>query len=464
MSKRSERRRFLQLMGTGAAALTLPGMRRLSGRGQDHPNLVFLLADDLGYGDLGSYGHPTIKTPHIDGLASDGMRFTSCYAPAPNCSPSRAGYLTGRHPYRVGVYNWIPDGNPMHLRRPEITLPEWLKKRGYDTGLFGKWHLSGKFNSPAQPQPDDHGFDYWFATANRVQPSHVNPANFVRNGEPVGQIEGLSAHIVAEEALRWLNNRADPSRPFCLFAWFHEPHMPIATTERYKQMYPDATEREATYYGDVSHLDDGVGKIVKGLDEMGARENTFVFFTSDNGPEYRPDASKPGSAGPLRGKKGHTYEGGIRVPGIARWPERIPSGAVSDEPISGLDLLPTVAEIANLPIPADRHIDGQSMTPVFEERPINRQQPLYWQMNNAHHRHKIAIRDGRWKLLATRGFTDFELYDLAKDRGEQNDLAGQQPERVRELAVKMKSLHHGIHRAGYDWPGLNDLGRRIRPD
>ena len=154
------------------------------------PNFLVILCDDLGYGDLGCYGHPTIKTPHLDRLAAQGMRLTSCYSSAPVCSPSRVGLLTGRTPSRVGVYDWIPGNHPMHMGRNEITVAQLLKQGGYDTAHTGKWHCNGKFNSPEQPQPGDHGFDHWFSTQNNASPSHENPKNFVRNGEPVGPLEG----------------------------------------------------------------------------------------------------------------------------------------------------------------------------------------------------------------------------------------------------------------------------------
>ena len=204
------------------------------------PSFLVILCDDLGYGDPACFGNKTIKTPCLNKLASEGMRLTACYAAAPVCSPSRAGMLTGRVPNRVGVYDWIPHNSRMHLRRNEITVAALLKEVGYDTCHTGKWHLNGKFNSAEQTQPVDHGFNHWFSTQNNALPCHFNPVNFVRNGTPVGETQGYSSSMVADEALRWLERRARKDRPFCLFVWFHEPHEPIASPEKYVKLYPQA--------------------------------------------------------------------------------------------------------------------------------------------------------------------------------------------------------------------------------
>src|SRR5438105_2191576 len=191
------------------------------------PNVVILLCDDLGYGDLACFGHPQIRTPNLDKMAREGARFTSCYSAAPVCSSSRAGLMTGRTPCRSGVFDWISEGNPVHLRPSEITIATLLKGAGYATCHVGKWHLNGKFNSAEQPQPNDHGYDYWMATQNNAAPNHKNPTNFVRNGTPVGPTQGYSAVLVAGEAIRWLNEGRDKSKPFFLAAWTHEPHAVI---------------------------------------------------------------------------------------------------------------------------------------------------------------------------------------------------------------------------------------------
>lgn len=187
------------------------------------PNVVIFLADDLGYGDLGCYGHPHIRTTHLDAFARQGVRLTQCYAASAVCSPSRAAILTGRTPHRNGVFTWIAAGSEVHLRSAEIALPRLLREAGYATCHVGKWHLNGRFNDPAQPQPNDHGYDHWLGTQNNAAPSHKDPTNFVRNGQALGQLTGYSALLVVDEAIDWLKNRRDPSRPFFLAVWTHEP-------------------------------------------------------------------------------------------------------------------------------------------------------------------------------------------------------------------------------------------------
>src|SRR5687768_13084531 len=209
---------------------------------ETRPNIVLFLCDDLGYGDLGCYGHPAIKTPNLDKLAGDGIRLTACYSSAPVCSSSRAGLMTGRTPSRLGVYDWISNGHPMHLKNNELTVATLLKKSGYATCHVGKWHLNGKFNSPEQPQPNDHGFEHWMSTQNNAGPSHKNPTNFVRNGTPVGPQEGYSCELVAKEAVRWLGELKDKSKPFFLFICFHEPHEPVASPPDLVAQYSDATK------------------------------------------------------------------------------------------------------------------------------------------------------------------------------------------------------------------------------
>ncbi len=175
------------------------------------PNLILFLADDLGYGDLACFGHPVIKTPNLDAFAKQGVRLTQCYSASAVCSPSRSALLTGRTPHRNGVFTWIAEGAPVHLRTSEITLPKLLKGAGYATCHSGKWHLNGLFNNPAQPQPGDHGYDWWMATQNNAGPTHENPNNFVRNGQPVGRLEGYSAPLVVSEAVTWLKEKRDPN-------------------------------------------------------------------------------------------------------------------------------------------------------------------------------------------------------------------------------------------------------------
>src|SRR5262249_48953055 len=277
-------------------------------------NILIILCDDLGYGDLACFGHPSIRTPNLDKLASQGMRLTSCYSASPVCSPSRAGLLTGRNPTRSGVYSWIAPDNPMHLPASEITLATLLRRIGYRTAHVGKWHLNGAFNSSKQPQPGDHGFDHWFSTQNNAAPNHENPKNFVRNGKAVGKMEGFSCQIVADEAINWLKSGRDSPNPFFLFVCFHEPHELIASPPDLVKSYPAAkNEDQAQYFANVTNMDLAVGRLLKTLDDLGTADNTVVLFTSDNGPEtlnrYKTARRSYGSPGPLRGMKLWLFEG-----------------------------------------------------------------------------------------------------------------------------------------------------------
>lgn len=468
---------WLTALVTGLPALGLPcaGAAAETSR----PNIVLVLADDLGYGDLGCYGAADVRTPHLDRFAAEGLRFTSCYAGHPNCSPSRTALMTGRTPTRVGVRNWIPQDAPVHVPRSEITVATLLRQAGYATCHTGKWHMNGQFNQPTQPQPNDHGFDHWFATQNNALPNHRHPDNFVRNARPVGQLTGYAAHLVVDEAIRWLAEERDNAKPFFLYVCFHEPHEPIATDPRYAQLYPSTDPSYSAHHGNITQLDAAFGRLLQALDERGLRERSAVFFTSDNGPAIT--AQHPhGSAGPLREKKGSLYEGGIRVPGILRWPGRTAPGSVSDEPVCGMDFLPTVCAMTGIDPPRDRVLDGASFLPVLAGQPIVRATPLYWHFNAATSTPKVALRVGDWKILATldtaptprtnditeageRAFKEaelatFALYNLRHDIGETTDLAAQEPAKLAELQALLVKKYHEVRAASPVWPAWTFTG------
>ena len=419
----------------------------------ERPNVVIFLTDDLGWGDLGCYGHPVMKTPHLDAFAKESLRFLQGYSASAVCSPSRSAILTGRTPFRTGVYDWIPAGSEMHLRASEIALPKLLKAAGYATCHVGKWHLNGKFNSPEQPQPNDHGYDWWMATQNNAAPSHKNPTNFARNGKAVGPLEGFSAPLVAREAVEWLSTRRDKSKPFFLAVWTHEPHLPIESDPEHMAPYasiPDENTRQ--HHGNVTQLDHAFGMVLKALDEQGVARKTMVVFTSDNGPEGDGTKGRTrGSTGGLRGRKRAVYEGGIRVPFIVRWPGKIKPGT-SEEPVVGSDLFPTVLAAAGLEVPRDRAIDGASLMPAFEGRPVERKIPMYWRCVIAPGPMKAAMRQGDWKLVAAPDLSKLELYDLKSDPKEASDLAQKEPERLKAMAETIARLQKEFEAEAPVWP------------
>jgi arylsulfatase A len=452
------------------------------------PNIMVILCDDLGYGDLSCFGHPHIKTPHLDQLAQAGIRFTDCYSAAPVCSASRAGLLTGRIPNRTGVYDWIPEKHPVHLTRQEITIPELLKGVSYDTAHIGKWHLSGFFNSSVQPQPKDHGFDYWFATYNNAAPSHENPNNFVRNGNTVGRSEGFSCQIVAQETLHWLQSRPHPQQPFFTFVCFHEPHEPIQSPADLVQQYLPVAENEdqAQYFANVTNMDRAVGQLLDGLDQMKLTENTLVYFSSDNGPEtlkrYVNARRSYGSHGPLRDMKLHVYEGGIRVPGIVRYPAMIKPQQVISTPVCSLDLLPTFCELAGATPPQDRKLDGTSLVPLFKGEALKREHPLFWNYYRAISLPRAAVREGDWKIvgmwdgpflkdggktnygsnvsrqaidiLKSAQLTEFALYNMKADIAEQHDVKEQYPEVFANMKQKLIERYLDVQEDSPSWPEI----------
>ncbi len=428
------------------------------------PNVVVFLTDDQGWGDLGCYGHKAIKSPNLDKFASQGMRFTQAYAACSVCSPSRSSILTGRTPYRNGVWRWIPGGSQYHLRSSEITIATLLKQRGYATCHAGKWHLNGKFNSPDQPQPNDHGYDWWLATQNNASPHHMNPTNYVRNGEATGRIEGPSAVIAANEAIHWLKKQRGKDKPFFITVWTHEPHLPIESAPKFMEPYKHLDDEGLRqHHGNITQLDHAFGELMKALDELGEADNTFVIFTSDNGPEGAGTKGRTrGSTGGLRGRKRHTHEGGIRVPGIVRWPGHVKPGSVSDTPIIGSDIFTTICDIVDIPLPSDRVIDGASMLPAFQGQPIKRDQPLYWRNHLAPSQYRVGLRDGDWKIVGSDDLTKFELYNIKADWQETTDLAEKHPDVFTKMKQWLIAHDKAVLADGPDWWKNDSRSRRPR--
>ena len=446
----------------------------------DKPNIIVILCDDLGYGDLGCYGHEHIKTPHLDQMAKDGTRFTSFYSTAPVCSPSRVGLLTGRSPNRAGVYDWIPGGHRMHMRASEVTIAQVLKKAGYATCMSGKWHCNGAFNTTRQPQPDAAGFDHWFATQNNAAPSHRNPGNFVRNSEKVGPLKGFSAHLVVDEGINWLKGHREknPDQPFFMYVAFHEPHEPVASPKAMVDGYMDVVEKreQAEYFANVENLDAAVGKLVAYLDEQKLSDDTLIIFTSDNGPETlnrygRGSARSYGVPGPLRGMKLWTTEAGFRVCGIMKWPGKVKAGVVSDHVVSALDFLPTFADLAGAEVPKELALDGANFLPVLKDKAIEREKPLVWAYYGALNQRRVAMRDGDWKVLAKlqgvgkfktltkknaegvkkAALTDVQIFRVVDDIHESKDLSKSDPEALKTLTARLEKYYGELLEDSHVW-------------
>ncbi|MBT3192441.1 MAG: sulfatase-like hydrolase/transferase [Verrucomicrobia bacterium] len=449
-------------------------------------SFVQILTDDQGWGDLGCFGHPHLQTPHLDQLAAEGMKFTQCYAADSVCSPSRAAILTGRTPYRNGVYRWIPQSHFCHLPKDEVTLPQLLRGGGYQTAHFGKWHLSHyaedriegskhefenfKYGGElvGQPSMDDYGYDYWFASGNVARPDHENPKNFFLNGEAMGEMKGFSAQLVAEQFVKWFNEERDKDQPFFVSVWFQEPHGPTNSDPEYLQRYEDLDDPSLRQYlGNVTQIDEAVGRIVETLKKHGLYDDTMLWYTSDNGPEGPHehgtfnktdspyDGSRyRGSTGGLRGRKRHTHDGGIRVPGIVSWPKglreaRIKPGTVCAEPVVGSDLFPTTLEVAGIPVPTDRALDAVSLMPILRNEPFTRSRPMYWR--NTFHFYQVALRDGDWKILANSALTEFALHNMAADPRETTDVKAHYPEIFERMKDAMIAYDKEVLAEGPDW-------------
>jgi len=453
------------------------------------PNFVIFMADDMGYGDLACYGHPINKTPNLDRLASEGMRFTDCHSGGVTCSPSRAAILTGRTPFRIGFYDIIRKGTGVQLRREEVTVATLLKQQGYDTCFVGKWHVSMLEDRKA-PNPGDHGFDHWFATSHNSGPR--NPKGFMRNGKKVEQVSKWYCDAIVDEAVDWLRQRPDQKKPFLLFVFSHEPHTALDPPKKYVDMYDNAAanrleqtisygdvqrktavrkDQKKYYYGTVTQLDNAFGELMRSLDAMGKRDNTLVFFTSDNGPEsYVKGNSRErswGTPGPFKGMKRYTYEGGHRVPGLARWPGHIKPGTVSDQLFCGTDILPTLCELAGAPLPKGRVLDGTSLVPVLNGEKLKRSKPLCWHYQPSREAPFMAMRDENYVMLAwpDRNMKDYkswlktvklgelELYDVAKDPAQKKNLADQIPKRFKDMETRFRDLWDEIQAEGPVWKG-----------
>ncbi len=410
-------------------------------------NFVFILVDDLGWADLSCYGRTEWETPSIDKLASEGMRFTDAYAASPVCSPTRASILTGKHPARLKVTNWIPGWkekyqNPVYitpdftkeLKLEELTIAERLKEFGYKTASIGKWHLGSEDVYPVK-----HGFDEEFL----VCPSNVGSRsyyNYGENGEELPDSLGgkYLTELLANKAIKWLDKNKE--EPFFLYFSTHVVHAPIQAekgkVEKFMKLgLPEIGTESAEYAGMCEHMDENIGRLLDSVDELGLRENTVVIFFSDNGGR-EPETSNA----PLKGGKAELHEGGIRVPMIVRWPGQVKENSVCNYPVISNDFVPTIMHLAsgneNYP-----EFDGLSLVELLKENKELTRSALYWHYphytGHKNSRPSSAIRKGKYKLVDIYEYKELELYDLSNDIGEHNNIAKQFPDVTANLKAEL---------------------------
>ena len=460
------------------ACLLLSALTAVPAPAAEQPNIIILFADDLGYGELSCQGNPEIPTPHIDSIASNGVRFTNGYVAGPNCSPSRAGLLTGRIPTRFG-YEFNPTGalneQPgFGLPVSEITIAETLQNSGYTTGLIGKWHQGGT----AAYHPFRHGFDEFFGFLHeghyfvpppyngvttmlrrktlpggrtgrwigdkgliytdhmgRNEPDYDADNPITRGGQPVVETEYLT-DALTREAVEFIDRHDD--KPFFLYLAYNAVHSPLQGADAYMKKFAHIEDiHRRIFAAMLANMDDSVGAVMKQLRKSGLEENTLVFFLSDNGGPTRELTS---SNLPLRGQKGQMYEGAIRVPFMVQWKGKLPSGKVYNKPVSSMDIFATASAIAEAKTP--KQVEGVDLIPFLTGKDNGRpHQTLYWRQGG-----KTALRHGDWKLVRMgkrfeSGNAKWELYDLSKDISEKKNLATSHPERLTELVELWEKMN-----------------------
>ncbi|GAB5561644.1 MAG: sulfatase-like hydrolase/transferase [Synoicihabitans sp.] len=436
-----------------------------SAQAGDRPNIILCMADDMGWGDTGYNGHPYLKTPHLDQMSREGVMFTRFYSAAAMCSPTRASAYTGRNPYRFGV-TFAMTGM---LEPTEIPITTVLKQAGYTTGHFGKWHLGtlskkqgdqarwGDFaKDPARYYcpPWERDVDVSFVTESKVPTwdplvhpgaitakEHGNPKVVAAKGSAYGNdyftgpgvtetqnMAGDDSRVIMDRALPFIEDAVATDQPFFAVVWFHTPHSPVVGGDKYRAMYTDRSEDEQHYYATITALDEQVGRLRGRLDELGVAENTMLWFCSDNGPARQNSPRHVGSAGELSGYKLSLNEGGIRVPGLLVWPDRISAPQTVMAPAVTSDYFPTILDVLDIPLPADRKFDGVSLMPLLDNRERERTAPIGFLNRNAT---ETAWIEERYKLLITK--KGEALYDIIEDPAESQNLIESHPEVARRL-------------------------------
>jgi arylsulfatase A-like enzyme len=474
----TSRRDLLKALGVGAAALGAGGLAR-GGEGRaKQPNIIFILADDLGWAELGCYGNRFNETPNLDRLAAEGMRFTQAYAAAPVCSPYRAALMTGQYPARIGITDYLRPNSNNGLSTDYVSIARLLRKSGYATGMIGKWHLTGYryHGAKVEVRPTDHGFDEELVSEIKGVGNGANFWPYVFRTQPISWLNVKSKRLPGREylvdrmnaeAVDFIERHASKgparARPFFLYLSHFATHTilngkPELVAKYRKKHRPGKSSRTRCYLcqdagleGDADNhwakdhnphlaamlesIDDGVGMIVKKLRQLGLADNTIVVFTSDNGGESKNVTSNS----PLRGGKSELYEGGIRVPLIVRYPGVVPPRSVCEAPTSNVDFYPTFAAAAGAKPDRAHHLDGVSMLPILKDLKARlRRDALYWHhpLSKPHFlggRSAGAVRQGDWKLIELFDTGEPELYNLADDPGELHNLAAARPAKAAQL-------------------------------
>ena len=445
------------------------------------PNIILIMADDQGWGDVGYNGHPHLKTPNLDSMAKNGAIFNRFYSAGSVCSPTRASVMTGRHPERMGICT----ANCGHILTEEITLAELVKKRGYKTGHFGKWHLGTltkdildanrggrKLNEIHYAPPKNHGFDISFVTESKVptwNPMITPPKNSgdvngsLIEGEPFGtyywsnlgvretkNLEGDDSRVIMDRVIPFIEKAVLDKRPFLSIVWFHAPHLPVLTGNKYKSLYSELSEDQQEYYGVITAMDEQVGRLRRKLKSLNIANNTIVFYTSDNGPETLlkvrekeiPYGRAQGLTNGLRGRKRSLHEGGIRVPGIVEWPNEIKPGTIVDIPCFTSDYFPTIAEILDIDLKQfNRPYDGEDLQPYWSKEKYKRDNPIAFYFKK-----KYALIDNEFKLYAGENQKP-KLFNLVKDPSEQIDLSSQHPNKFKSLHDTYQKWHYSVQKS-----------------
>lgn len=450
------------------------------------PNIILLMADDLGYGDVGFNGNKIIKTPHLDKMAKNGILFKRFYAAAPVCSPTRATCLTGRHNFRYGIFS----ASVGYLPAEEITIAKMCKSLGYTTGHFGKWHLA-PITRTGQTMPEyyenrerkyappwERDYDESFTTECNVPT--WNPSDnarfdkdsqlpFLHNGKEVTEfLKGPAARLVMDHTIDFIQKANQNKQPFFATVWFHEPHEPVVAGPEYRAMYADYSEPEQHYYGCITAMDEQIGRLRRELRELGLAGNTMVWFCSDNGPEGMTDRGEPdwcrnsrGVTGGLRGRKRSLFEGGVLGPALLEWPGHAEPGRVVDMPCSTMDYFPTIQDYVGFKTPPNWPIDGVSLMPLIESNMNERPKPIpfcsYISRRAAHGSGNFALIDNNFKLLTNLSKDSDEdlIYDLSKDPSEKNNLIKDHTKRAKEMKHTLKEWFDSCKasHAGKDYDG-----------